>query len=530
LSLHTLFPHLRGFRLLSFHREAKRLVLTCERVTPSARCPVCGTSAHRIHSRYERTVWYLSVQNVQVLLHLHVRKFYCDHPGCPRRIFVERLPQVTSPHGRFTFGLREFLGQLGREQGGASGARSATLQGLQVTARAILRFMQALPLPAIAPPWVIGLDEWAWKRGQRYGAIVVDLERNKPIALLADRSQEAVAGWLKRYPTIQIVARDRSKEFAAAISAALPQAKHVADRWHLAKNLTEHLDKVVSRRWKQLTKAVGEAEMPPQPVPAAPPAHWPRQTPGQARYEQMLALKEAGLPTGTIAKRLGVGQRTIQRWLSEGHGPYAGPRKPRRSPLDWSTRYLRQRWEAGERNGTVLWEELKAQGYCGSVRSVYRHLAKFREHPQKRRVPAALESIPRLPFEDVTPGKVVGWMLARPEELRPEAEAQLDQITQMDDTLKQARGLTHSFLDLIRHPSGEGLDTWLKDVHACTVREFLTFARSVERDKPAILAGLTLPYSTGPVEGHINRLKLIKREAYGRAGLSYLQHRFLPAA
>jgi len=121
-------------------------------------------------------------------------------------------------------------------------------------------------------------------------------------------------------------------------------------------------------------------------------------------------------------------------------------------------------------------------------------------------------------------------MLARPGELRPEAEAQLDQITQMDSTLAQARELTHGFLDLIRHHSGEGLDTWLKDVRASTVREFFTFARSVERDKAAILAGLTLPYSTGPVEGHINRLKLIKREAYGRAGLSYLQHRFLPAA
>ncbi len=142
-----------------------------------------------------------------------------------------RLPQITSPHGRFTFGLRQFLGQLGREQGGASGARSATLQGVQVTARAILRFMQALPLPAIAPPRVIGLDEWARIRGQRYGALVVDLERKKPIALLPDRSKP-----------------DRSKEFAAAITEALPHAQHVADRWHLAKNLTEHLDKVVSRR------------------------------------------------------------------------------------------------------------------------------------------------------------------------------------------------------------------------------------------------------------------------------------------
>ncbi len=304
----------------------------------------------------------------------------------------------------------------------------------------------------------------------------------------------------------------------------------MADRWHVAKNLTEHLDKVVSARWKQLTKASGEAEPLPEIVPTSAPAHRPRQSAGSARYQQMLALREAGLSTKTIAKRLGVGERTIQRWLAEGHGPYAGPRNPRRSPHDWSTRYLRERWEAGERNGTLLWEELKVRGYTGSMRSVYRRLAKWREHPRERGLPASPESVPRSPLEDVTPGKVVGWMLARPGELRPEAEAQLDQITHMDGTLAQARELTHGFLDLIRHHSGEGLDPWLKDARASTVRQFHTFARSIERDKPAIRAGLTLPYSTGPVEGHINRLKLIKRQAYGRAGLSYLQHRFLPAA
>jgi transposase len=125
---------------------------------------------------------------------------------------------------------------------------------------------------------------------------------------------------------------------------------------------------------------------------------------------------------------------------------------------------------------------------------------------------------------------MIGWMLTRPGTLTLEAQEQLDRITQMDGTLAQARELTHGFLDLIRHHNSEGLDSWLKDVRASSVRQFLPFARSVERDKAAILAGLTLPYSTGPVEGHINRLKLIKRQAYGRAGLSYLQHRFLPAA
>jgi transposase len=129
---------------------------------------------------------------VQVILHWHVRKFYCDQPDCRRRIFTERLPQLTSPHGRFTFALRQFLGQLGGEQGGASAARSATLQGMQVTARAILRFMHALPLPSIAPPQIIGLDEWARIRGHRYGALVVDLERKKPIAELSDRSKPTV--------------------------------------------------------------------------------------------------------------------------------------------------------------------------------------------------------------------------------------------------------------------------------------------------------------------------------------------------
>jgi hypothetical protein len=181
----------------------------------------------------------------------------------------------------------------------------------------------------------------------------VDLERKKPIALLPDRSKPTVVQWLKCYPTITIVARDRSKEFAAAISEALPHTQYVADRWHVAKNLTEHLENRVSRRWKHLTKAGGESEMRHEPLPVSPRARRLHQAAGEVRYQQMLALKEAGLPTGAIANRLGVGQRTIQHWLAQEHGPYAGPRKPRRSPLAWSTRYLHERWETGERNGTV---------------------------------------------------------------------------------------------------------------------------------------------------------------------------------
>lgn len=531
MSLQLLFPHLRGFRLRSFQREPQRVVLTCERITRAALCPVCGSLARRIHSRYQRTVWDLPLHQQQVVLHLHVRKFYCDQPTCPRRIFAERLPQVTTPHGRFTTALRQVLAHLGREHGGAPGTRSAEQFGIQVTPRAILRFLHALPLPAIAPPRVIGLDDWAWKRRERYGAIIVDLERGQPIALLADRSQEAVQPWLKQHPTVEIVARDRSKEFAAAITAALPQARHVADRWHLAHNLTEHLDKVISARWKHLTKVMRPAETPPAPVPVSPRHRRHRQAAGEARYQQALALVQAGLSTATIAQQVGVGERTIQRWLTQQYGPYAGPRKQRRGPFDWTTAYLHERWDAGERNGTVLWEELKAQGYTGSLRSLYRRLGRWRDAPRRRGSASAPGAVPpRSPLEDLTPAQVIGWIIARPETLAPEAQARLEDLCQVDPVIAQARDLAQRWLGFLRAHTSDGLDAWLQEMRGSGLPAFVAFARSVEQDKVAILAGLTLPYSTSPVEGHIHRLKLIKRQAYGRASLPYLQHRFLPAA
>lgn len=530
MSLQSLFPHLCGFRLLAFSREPDRLILRCERITRSARCPLCGTQAQRVHSWYQRTVMDLPLQRTAVLLHLHVRKFYCDQPTCPRRIFTERLPQVTTPHGRFTLALQQWLARLGQEHGGTSGARSAKLQGLQISGRVILRRLHALPLPAFAPPRVIGLDDWAWKRRERYGATIVDLERGKPIALLAERSQACVTRWLKRHPTITVVARDRSKEFAAAITAALPHAQQVADRWHLAKNLTEQLDKVVAARWKVLTNAWRPAEAPAAPAPVARPERLRPPSPGEARYQQAMALAQAGVSVKLIAQRLGVSYQTIYRWLAQEHGPHAGPRKPRRNTLEWITPYLHQRWEAGERQGLVLWEEVKAQGYRGSLRSLYRRIERWREGPRRRTSSAVLASVPSSPLEDLTPSKVIGWIIARPETLRPAAKERLEVLCHLDPVIAQARDLTWRWLSFIRTHTSEGLEEWLGEMRASGLPAFVSFARSVEQDKAAILAGLTLPYSTGPVEGHITRLKLIKRHASGRASLPYLERRFLPAA
>jgi hypothetical protein len=269
--------------------------------------------------------------------------------------------------------------------------------------------------------------------------------------------------------------------------------------------------------------------MPPEPLPVSTPARRPRQASGEARYQQVLALEEAGLPTRTIAKRLGVGQRTIQHWLAQEHGPYAGrglPRPEGTRLVDALSAAVLGRGRT-QRDGSDG-EELKAKGFTGSSRSVA-----SRVWPNGASIHASVDCLLRLSqslarLSKTSPqGRSSGGCWPVQGSFAKTAEAQLDQITQMDGTLAQARELTHGFLDLIRHHSGEGLDAWLKDVRASTVREFLTFAKLVSSaTKPRFWLVSHFPTVPGLWRDTSIASNPICRQAYGRAELSYLQHRF----
>jgi len=398
--------------------------------------------------------------------------------------------------------------------------------GFVLSSRTILRALHARPLAVVPPPRIIGLDDWAWKKRVRYGAVVVDLERQRPIALLPERSVATVSEWLREHPTITTVARDRSKEFATAITQALPQAQQVADRWHLAHNLTEILDTVVTSQWKVLLHTLRA----PDPLPVMPLVEQYQnghRAVGAERYQQALTLAQAGVSAVGIAQRLGTSVRTINRWLNRQHGPYEALRKPRVRLQTWATAYLREQWEAGEHHGTVLWEELRARGYHGSLRSVYRRLATWRRHHIATYPQLSLPA--RSPWEDITPRQVAGWIIARPETLTSSDQQRLAALCDADPILQLSCHIMHGWLAMIRQHTAAPLDDWLTQVRASGIAQFSAFARGVERDKASIIAGLMLSYSTGPVEGHIHKLKLIKRQAYGRASLAYLQRRFLSA-
>jgi transposase len=215
----------------------EEITLTLRTTSPMAPCPSCGTQSSQIQSRYTRTLRDLPSSGHPIRLLMHVRRFFCKKRTCTQKIFAERLPTLCYPHAQRTKQLQEALCQLGLRVGGQAGTDAASELGISGSRDTILRLVHQSEQPALQEPQVIGLDDWAWKRRQRYGTLICDLERGLPIDLLPDRTVETVSAWLKEHPSIDTVSRDGSSEYASAIKKGAPQARQVSDRWHLVKNL-----------------------------------------------------------------------------------------------------------------------------------------------------------------------------------------------------------------------------------------------------------------------------------------------------
>jgi transposase len=342
---------------------ANEITVTLQAVSPTAPCPCCGTVAKRVHSRYTRHLHDLPSGERAVHLLVEVRRFFCPKATCRRKIFAERLPFLALPHAQRTLRLQQSLRILGFALGGQADARVSKQLHLSASRDTILRLLRHSPLPAPEPPRVVGVDEWAWKRRLRYGTLLCDLERRIPLEVLPDRAVERVAAWFKKYPSIEVISRDRSPEFAAAASQGAPQAAQVADRWHLGKNLAEALVAVLARcRAEQgrATRAKRQKEAPlPRPFQERgasrsrreEQARLARAAEREQRYEQVLTFHRQGLLTSDIAMQVGMGDRTVREWLA--HGSYPEPKQRRHHPslVDRYEREVLHRWEQGDHNG-----------------------------------------------------------------------------------------------------------------------------------------------------------------------------------
>lgn len=539
-----IFPDLPDIKVEGVE-EASEITLTLRTVSPTALCPSCGSASSHIQSRYIRTLRDLPSVGRPIRLVMHVRRFFCKKSTCAQKIFVERLAELCYPHAQRTRRLQEALCQLGLAAGGQAGADLGSELGVNGSRDTILRLLRQSERQVQPEPRVIGLDDWAWKRKQRYGTLICDLERSLPIDVLADRTVETVSAWLKKHPSIDIISRDGSSEYASAIKKGAPQAREVSDRWHVVKNLAGCVSVLLAsclallRRAETAREAKEEQEEPRSPKPHGHPrtraerqAQQARQAERQARYEQITALQKQGMKSAEIAAVVGMAERTVREWQERGDVPYSGPRKPRSSPLDRYKSYLLSRWHEGCHNGAQLERELRTKGYKGSQKAIYHCLASlelFVSSPSRRSGRAKSSGAKSLsnPLLALSAPQATWLFFRREEDLKAEQQEALRQLREASTDLQTAYQLVKEFLHMVRERTGEHLDQWLSKVEVSHLQAFQPFVTGVQQDKDAVLAGLTLPWSNGPLEGNVNRLKLIKRSMYGRAKFDLLKRRVL---
>jgi len=389
----------------------------------ASHCPLCGQASEQVHSRYRRVIADVPCGSKPVSLELEVRKFFCRTPACPRKIFTERLPELVQPWARMTDRLRSALQALGLATGGEGGAGLAPKLGMRVAPTTLLRYLREVSTPAVTQVRVVGLDDWAYKRGDTYGTILVDLERHRVIDLLPDRSSETVKVWLQGHPEIDVISRGRASSYAEAARQGAPQATQVADRFHLTKHVREKLKDLLDRKRtclpfveestvqsaptlfpaSQEKGALGEAATREQEKSTAPgnramrdqldesgssrpltAPQWRRNVSREKRYalyEEVRALRKQGLSHYAIADTLGISRPTVRRFLAAEQFPerLAGPKRQRQSIVAPYLPFLRERWQAGCHNGRQLFREAKARGYAGSRAQLERVTTQWRE-------------------------------------------------------------------------------------------------------------------------------------------------------
>jgi transposase len=549
--LACLLPDATTLRLAACYVDttSAQITLLVHSTQASVPCPLCAIPARRIHSRYERTLADLPWAEYHVRLQLRVRKWFCRNRHCRRDIFTERLPTVTAPWARRTLRLAQRFVDLGVALGGKAGVRLGQRWSLAVSRNTLLRRLRQLPVPSYATPTVLGVDDFALRKRQTYGTVLIDQERHQPVALLPERTADTVAQWLQEHPGVEVITRDRSQAYAEGARQGAPAATQVADRFHLLQNLAEALTQVFTTYGTALDAVNATVRQQPVPlpdgtmaVPVPPPATPPlaqqqaaqRAAHRQAIYDEVWTLHRAGWTVSAIAAQVGRGRRTIERYLRTPTWPVPQHRSNYgRSVLNPYKDYLLARWNAGCRTAMQLFRELQPRGYTGSYRRVAAYVSRVRQaqglapRHQGRRQTLPVVAEPASP--PLTPRRAT-WLVLRREAQRTEAEAeQLTLLRAQQAEVAEAVDLAQDFTHLVRQRQPAQLDPWLKRATTSTQEALQRFAKGLHDDYEAVKAGVTLPWSNGPVEGHINRLKMLKRQMFGRARLDLLSRRFVGA-
>jgi transposase len=470
-----------GFEIQHIASSETMLTITACALTKTGACPSCGEKTSHVHSYYQRHPQDLPISGLQVQLILRVRRFRCLNSQCARQTFAERLPELPVS-ARQTSRLGTILESIAVVLSGQAGSRLADQLAMPVSADTLLRRAKK-KAPALPTPRVLGVDDFAFRRGHTYGTILINLETHQPVDLLEDRSAETFANWLRQHPGVEIISRDRSKDYQRGATDGAPQAQQVIDRWHLLKNLREAIERFLSH-----------TPMPEEASEDGGLGISPRQkrTSGErvrsegsrelrlALYQQINELYRQGGTILGIARQLHIGHRRVRKFVRSPRFPEWGKPARTKSAIDPYRPYLQERGQQGCHATSHLWHELQERGFAGSWMMVYRWVqlqedgkAETFTQPQRQTTPTTPKMSPRH----------LSWLFLRdPEQLEKQEKQTLSFIRKVQHG-EVAYGLAQQFVTLLKERTAQPLDTWLWDCQMSGISDLVTFAASDWRKK-----------------------------------------------
>jgi transposase len=529
----------------------------------NAICPACGLQSHSRHSSYHRKLRDLPAQGTPVDVRARLTRWRCRNQNCERRIFAERIPGLAAPFARQTTRLARVVRLFGHSVGGRPSERLMGRLGMRVGHTTILREVKRSARADAAPAHVkvVGVDDWAWKKGMNYGTVMVDLERRQVIDVLPDRSAASTAAWLRERPTIEIISRDRAGLYAEGAREGAPQARQVADRFHLLQNFREAIERHLIHP-RPPPKRASEIDANGSAGPKAKKGCWnvadgerhrrstqrAARAAREARFEEIKVLFEAGKTITAIARELGLGRRRVERWTRFIVLPERIVMAPTACTPAYFEAFLSRRWAEGSKSVRQLFEEIKQQGYVGSYSHLARFIAAWRDPGGSLDVvaeaPAASSSsklsapdfnaCSKAPAIDPMTGRRISPLTAAALCVKPRGQMTPRQICIVDALKTESmdfavmRQFAMRFRGLFRGGSLKKLDEWIWDAASCSIFSMRRFAKTLRQDIDAVQNAVMEPWSNGQTEGQINRLKTLKRSMYGRASIELLRARMLP--
>jgi transposase len=510
------FPHLAVVEVERVERQGETVRVVARTRGEAVSCPSCGMMTAKVHGYYQRYLADTPAGGGPVVLELTLRRLVCPNLDCQRQTFHEQIPGLAERYARRTPPLVELVGRFAIAVAGRAASSLLAAAGVMLSGTAVLAALMALPEPATPVPEAIGVDDFALKRSRRYATVIIDALTHERLDVLEGRLAVTLEAWLKAHPGVKLISRDRSTAYAAGARAGAPQAIQVADRFHIWKNLVEAVEKTAIAHRACFSD--------PDPGSGAARGEGASAQRTRARHKAVHDLLAQDASHGQVMRQLHLSRNTVKKYAAATraeqliHGP-----KYSTTLVDPFRDYLRRRraQEPDLPTWTLL-QEIKAMGYQGGSTLLYRYLGQGRANDT---------------YPPPSPRRLTCWITTDPAKLTASRQTRLDHALKRCPELQTTADHVRTFAALLTtdhdgdiQEHTKHLDAWIQQVrNDPAVPALRSFAEGLLIDHDAVAAALALPYSNGPTEGVVNKIKLLKRQCYGRAGLPLLRKRILLA-